>query len=222
MRIASFDMGRKNFAFCVEEVDEAELCAASALLPGARARYGSDGRATPAMAAVLGAVYRSGRVLLLDNVDLTAGEQVVSRSEVDPVVFVNMTKVLDQHADHWAACDLILLEQQMHFGRRQNHVAVKLAQHCYSYFSFQFGLFKEVVNYPAYHKTRVLGAPKKMTKSQRKRWAVEEARAVLAAQEDHDALALLLSRKKQDDLADVLVQLQSFKVRHLDKVKVTE
>lgn len=125
-----------------------------------------------------------------------------------------MNRYLDTFKDYWIHCSAFVIEQQMGFGRKQNTMALKLGQHCFSYFLFHFATFKQVIEFPAYHKTKVMGAPKKMTKYQRKVWSVEEAIRILMNRGDKDTLNKITSRKKRDDVADVIVQLQSFKFLH--------
>jgi hypothetical protein len=66
-------------------------------------------------------------------------------------------------------------------------MALKLGQHCWSYFSIHYGRSKNIIEFPAYHKTQVLGAEKdkKVTKTgkinykavdkpQRKKWCFKK------------------------------------------------
>ena len=67
-----------------------------------------------------------------------------------------MTKLLDEYADEWNKCDRFIIEEQLSFGTLLN---IKLAQHCWSYFSIKYG-DKIVLNFPSSNKTQILGAPK--------------------------------------------------------------
>ena len=103
-------------------------------------------------------------------------------------------------------------------------MAIKLGQHCYSYFTFKYGRFKTIVEYPAYHKTQILGAEKiknvtkkgKITykavkKPARKKWSVQKALDILEKRGDVDSILQIVNTSKKDDLSDVITQLQSFK-----------
>ena len=58
--------------------------------------------------------------------------------------------------------EVILIEKQMSFGKKKtNTMALKLGQNCYTYFLMKYNGTKTVLEYPAYYKTQVLGAPKK-------------------------------------------------------------
>lgn len=206
--IASFDIGKRNFAFCVEEVD---LRALHSIDHIDRAhRYYKDGTATPEFVQVLKQVCTTGKVLLLENIDLYTNCD--KSKALDPLVFINLYRVLDKYKeDYWDKCFSFVIEEQMHFGAKQNHIASKLGQHCYSYFIFQYAHFKTTIEFPSYHKTRVLGAVKRMGKKERKSWAVNKAMEILADRNDETTMAAITSRKKRDDVADTIVQLQAYK-----------
>ena len=104
-------------------------------------------------------------------------------------------------------------------------MALKIGQHCYSYFAILYSRFKRIIEFPAYHKTQILGAAKikkvtkggkvsykAMDKPARKKWSVEKAMTILAERDDFKTMSDLTSQRKKDDLADVLCQLQAFKV----------
>ena len=129
-----------------------------------------------------------------------------------------MISALDSYKEYFDKCSIIVIEQQMSFKSAQNTMALKLGQHCFSYFLMRYGEEKEIIEFPAYYKTQILGAPKKMTKPQRKKWATEKAIDILMERGDMETLDEITSKKKKDDLADVLIQLQSFKfLRYVDK-----
>lgn len=205
--LASFDIGKKNFAFCVEKVSVCDLLELDSI--PTNQRYYKNGTCTPEFSKVLKKVYSSGQIILIDNVDLT--ENTDQSMYLDPQIFVEMNHLLDKYKEYWDKCTTFVIEQQMGFGKRRNYMALKLGQHCFSYFIFQYANFKQIIEYPAYNKTKILGAEKKMTKHQRKMWAVNKAVDILSEMEDEDTAKLIQSRKKRDDLSDVIVQLQSYK-----------
>ena len=225
--IASFDIVKKNFAFYIEEFDKSEIIKLPRL-PNAK-RYNSDGTTTPDFEKILQKVYLNGKCILFENSDLTEGCK--KGSYLDPETYHNMTDLLDQYVNYWDQCDAFVIEKQMSFGKRHNTMALKLGQHCWSYFAFKYGRFKEIVEFPAYHKTQVLGAKKieKITKKgtskynsidkpARKKWSVEKAISILNERNDSCTISSITSAKKRDDLADVLCQLQAFKILvYIDK-----
>ena len=165
MRIAAFDIGKRNFAICVEEDD---------------------------------------KLLLLENHDLTTrGDELIP-------IMLEMTRVLTSHSSLFDGCASFLVEQQMFFGKSKNVMAVKLAQHCLSHFINRYGVLRDIQEFPAYHKTRVYNAPK-MTKPERKKWAVQKAHEILLERDD-PFLPLLSTFKKKDDVADTILHIQAYKI----------
>ena len=215
--IASFDIGKKNFAFCVEEVDVSELHAYENI--PVKFRYNADGTPSPDMKVLLSKICKNGKIITFLNSDLTDG--CAPGKYLDPETFHNMTDLLDSYQKYWDKCSVFVIEQQMDFGKmKRNSMALKLGQHCYSYFCFQYGRFRTIIDFPAFHKTQVMGAPKipgkgkrwkSMSKPHRKKWSVEFAKEILLARGDDENMKELTGKKKRDDLADVLVQLQAFK-----------
>ena len=164
LRIAAFDIGKKNFAFVVQEFETQELEAAM----------------------TKDKLYVTGKIILFKNVNLTNG---CKKCYLDPRTFINMTDTLDAYKHIWDTCSVFVIEQQMSFGKKRNTMALKLGQHCYSYFSIFYRDFKEVIEFPSYHKTQMLEAPKKfgnikktykngksrMIKDNHKKWSVRLA-----------------------------------------------
>ena len=192
-------------------------------------RYNDDGTTTPVFSKIVNDVCMNGKSILFQNSDLTEGCK--KGSYLDPETYHNMTDLLDEYVGYWDQCDAFVIEKQMSFGKRHNTMALKLGQHCWSYFSFKYGRFKEIIEFPAYHKTQILGAKKIQTimkkgnvkytsidKPARKKWSVEKAMSILKERKDFDTISNLTSARKRDDLADVLCQLQAFKILvYIDK-----
>lgn len=226
--IASFDIGKKNFAFYVEEFD-VDVLEGLKTIPKNR-RYKPDGTPTQDFESLISSVYLNGNKVLYKNLDLTEG--AAKGKYIDSIIYHNMISALDTYKDVFDKCSIIVIEQQMSFKNAQNTMALKLAQHCHSYFIFRYPIQKdgnlviddrkEIVEFPAYYKTQVLGAPKvggkAMSKPQRKKWATEKAMDILMERGDTETLEEIEESKKKDDLADTLIQLQSFKfLRFVDK-----
>jgi hypothetical protein len=171
MKIASFDIGSRNFAFVVEEFDDNML------------KCKDD-------------VYENGKILTYVNIDLTRGGKDT---------FKNMILELDKHS--FDGVNVALIEEQMN----RNIKALKISQACITYWKIKYPEC-ETIEYKSYYKTQILDAPKKMTKPQRKKWSVEEATTILVLREDYENLTYLSCTSKRDDLADVITQLQSFKI----------
>jgi hypothetical protein len=221
MICASFDIGKKNFSFYVEEFDttiDVNNIKQSH-------KYNDDGTTTDEFTEILDKVFTNGRRVLLENVDITDGCD--PKAKLDPETFHNMTDVLDKYSHVWDQCSVFVIEKQMQFGKQTNPMAMKLGQHCYSYFAFKYGRFKEIIEFPAYHKTQVLGAAKiagsrktkagkisykAIDKPARKKWCIVKAKEILELRGDQESLDQIKASKKKDDLCDVVCQLQAWKI----------
>ena len=217
--IGSFDIGKKNFSFYIEEFDidilkNLKNCPKDL-------RYQASGIPTDTFRKTLDSVCSTGKKILLENLDLTIGTD--KKKYLDPKVLYNMTTTLDTYKNYWKQCDRFVIEKQMSFGKRHNTMALKLGQHCWSYFSIKYP-DKIIEEFPAYHKTQVLGAPKIKTttkngktrykainKLARKKWCIKKALEIMTSREDTDTIKQITNSKKKDDLCDVICQLQSYK-----------
>ena len=212
MICASFDIGKKNFSFCVEYFKD------KSPVKYKKKRYNIDGTCEEQIKEHVKQVCLNGDILFLTNVDIT--DNCDSKLSLDPETFYNMNDELDKHLDLWDKCDVFIIEKQMMFGKQTNPMAVKLAQHCYSYFVFKYGRFKKIIEFPAYNKTQVLGALKNKVKNkyksiakpQRKKWCINKAIEILEERKDNNTIQQILLSRKKDDLCDVICQLQSWKV----------
>lgn len=219
--VASFDIGSRNFAFCIEKFDSCVLT--NYKNTNKDERYNEDGTCKSDFSEILNNVYKNGELVIFCNNDLLKGKK--STSYVDSENYYNMYELLEKYKSYFDKCDVILIEQQMSFGaKKYNTLAVKLGQHCMSYFIYKYGKTKKVIEYPAYYKTITLGAPKvekilksgkksykAMDKAARKKWSIIKCEEILKIRDDDETMKNLKTKKKKDDLSDVLIQLQSFK-----------
>ena len=219
--IASFDIGSKNFSFYIEDVDLKMLINIKNI--SKLKRYNTDGTPTEDFSKILDNVYSNGKKILLKNTNLTSGTNQNKYFDIE--LCYNMVDVLEEYVEYWNKVEFIIVEQQMSFGKKTNTKALKLAQHCESYFINKYGRSdKKIIEFPAYHKTQILGAEKIESKTktgkityknmgdkERKKWAVEQAFGILALRDDFETMAEIGSMKKKDDVSDVIIQLQAFK-----------
>lgn len=224
MFCASFDIGKKNFSFYVEEFQH---CTTMDFTPNLK-KYNEDGTPTPEYQLIIDSHCLNGTRVLLENIDITDGCD--PSVKLDPETFHNMTDILDKYVSIWDKCSVFIIEKQMQFGKQTNPMAMKLGQHCYSYFAFKYGRFKQIVEFPAYHKTQVLGAEKiqgrknkkgvssykAIDKPSRKKWCIAKANEILLSRNDQHTIEQIKKSKKKDDLCDVICQLQAWKIINLE------
>lgn len=228
IQIASFDIGKLNFAFYIEEIDVSKFESIKNI-PSTK-RYNANGTPTEEFRNILDRVSKNGNKVLLKKYDLTT-KDVDKDKYFDFNLCYNMVDVLNEYEEYWENVDLILVERQMSFRKKINTMALKLGQHCESYFINKYGRDIKIIEFEAYHKTQILGAEKiltttktgrksykNMTDYARKKWAVEEAFSVLSIRDDYETMSEIGSIKKKDDLSDVIIQLQAFKyLYYIDK-----
>lgn len=198
MLIAAFDIGKHNLAFCIEE-----------------ARNVQENMN-------LEEVCNKGKIILFKNGSLM--RNCDKKKYLDTEVFHNLTELLDENMEMWKKCDVFLIEQQMN----RNVMALKIGQHCFSYFLFKFGRQKQVIEFPSYNKTHVLGAPRiqtnknlkngtvkttsrLMTKPERKKWSVKKTIEILNDRNDTQSLEIMKKIKKLDDITDCFLMIQAHK-----------
>lgn len=206
--IASIDPGKNNFAFIVEEIKIEDIKRIPKVLK--KNRYEIDGSASEEWAEVLDTITGLGKTIVVENKNLTLSSSNKRKTLLDKEVFLSLTNVLDEYKKYWDQCSYILIEQQMSFGRKHNTMALKIAQHTYSYFIFQYGPFKYLHEIPSYYKTQVLGAEKGLDKPARKKWSVVEARKMWEMRKDEIVIAKLDKVKKRDDMSDCLLMTTAF------------
>ena len=136
-----------------------------------------------------------------------------------------MFELLDEYKEYWDKISYMIVEKQMAFGKKINTMALKLGQSCQSYFMMNYS--KEtlkVIEFPAYYKTMILGAPQSQVKlksgkmkwktlgdRERKKWSIHEGFYIMSLREDFESMSEIGSMKKKDDVNDTLIQLQAFK-----------
>jgi hypothetical protein len=204
--VASFDPGKCNFAFAIEEIADENLSQIKSI-PKSK-RFDSDGLHTKEYSEIITKALASSKTILVRNINVNGNTD--KSKYLDTRVFVNITNLLDEYKSYWDKCSIILIEQQMSFKKGHNTMALKIAQHVFSYFTFCYSTFKEIIEFPAYHKTKILGAPKKLTKPQRKKWAIEKATAIWESRNDMEMLDYVKKIKKKDDLSDCFLMCNCF------------
>lgn len=199
---ASFDIGKINFAFVIERflLNDVERV---------------DQQTTPDTIASIGELVECKRLSIQTQ---CYNANVVSKSQSVFELCVQLTTILNQYVKYWNLCDIFVIEQQMSFGKRCNINALKLAQHCWSYFYLHYPTKIIYGDFPAYHKTQVLGmvsclqkkSSLSVKKTERKKWCCTKAEEILTRRND-PLLTLFLKEKKKDDISDAFCQLQAFK-----------
>ena len=129
--------------------------------------------------------------------------------EIDINTRKNLILHLNEHKNLWDCCSVILIEQQYTRRSSSNITALKIAEDVIIWFLIEYPE-TEIISFSPKHKTSyLLGAPKKMTYHQRKKWSVSKALS-LFNEKGYD-VGLINQYKKKDDICDCILQTQAFK-----------
>ncbi len=231
LRLATFDIGRKNFAHHVEDVPLEGRDAIFSL----ETRYASlprhlrrrvKGGMPPQISELLRLVCNAGTTVHQDVVDLRADPEF---KKLDLATRNNLFVYLQRLSQLWKTCDLFIIEQQYFStftpkGRRgkkteANIDAIKLGECCYAWFQIKFPQ-AETIFYGSQNKTQILGAPPSLSKYQRKKWAIEKMGAIMKQRGETKRLTRLRqvkkrARQKLDDVADCVVMAQAYKFQKM-------
>lgn len=228
---AAFDPGKVNFAFIIEEIDTDLL--KKLKCPSKKDRFfyknqeeekdkkeekkkkrkkREDYEPTEDYTSFLEEFYHCGKTILCSNNDITSNTDKKGKGSksLDSSLFLRLTALLDSYKEYFDKCSTIIIEQQMSFGSRINTMAIKIAQHTYSYFLFRYGNEKNIIEFPSYNKTQILGAPAGLEKPRRKKWAIEKADEIWTLRGDLDTSSFVGTKKKKDDMSDCLLHVLSY------------
>ena len=226
--ILSIDPGTINFCFYIEEINIKELERIKNIPKDKR--YLENGTCTPEFEKVLKQVYSNGKKILLKNINITKSS--TKNKYFDIEFCYNITDILDEYSCYLDKVSYIIIEMQMSFKNKYNTKALKIAQHCESYFIFKYSRFKTIIEFPAYYKTQTLGCEKNkiikkgkisyknIEKPERKKWCITKGSEILNEREDFTTLYDIMSNTKKDDKMDTICQIQAFKYLYfVDKKK---
>lgn len=143
-----------------------------------------------------------GTCVYLQRVDLTQAK----KERVSQSLLLRLFQYLDSIKELLTECDFFVIEKQL----KANPEAQFVDHAIQSYFTIYYGEFKQIVSFASKNKTKLFDDTK-MTKYQRKKWAVEKAYHVFTSRNDMKSLAYLESLSKKDDVSDAMCQLDAFK-----------
>lgn len=205
LRMASFDIGKNNFAQYVEDcslddirkVRDVYRTTSPDLLKRTR------GVLSETVQVFLERIFLNGRRVDIGVFDFQTGDASDSK-KLDNATRKNFLQHLHNYRDLWDTCDIVVVEQQYVnlFGRQRgiNIDALKLGEATVIWFLDHFPHLK-VVTFGSPYKTQILGAPSKMKKLERKKWATAKALEIFKMRNDEQAtrmydLAERIKRKR--------------------------
>lgn len=198
IRIASFDIGKKNFAQYVEDADVESLLLLEKKydsLPKSLQRR-VKGPMNSQILDLLDDVYITGQRIQTGVYDLRDDHE---SDKLDIRTRINIINHLDKYRELWDTCDIFIIEQQYFktwngrskrsAGTEANVDAIKIAEGVLMWFLSEYP-FKTVEYFGSQNKTQILGAPWSMKKDQRKKWAEDKSREIYEMRGDKGMIEL--------------------------------
>lgn len=138
-------------------------------------------------------------VVMLARINFLIGDLPTN----DTIYYTNCIRELRKYLPVMELCQYILVESQLPV----NYDMVRMSSHIISFLMISLenkGCKPMICEIDAYFKSRIFGAPPKMTKPELKKWTRDFVLKVLEERNDKECSALIKSSKKFDDLCDVL------------------
>lgn len=220
--ILSIDIGEKNLAIYKERFNINEL---NKLKPDNRLieqKYDYNGECCPLFQSYLTKLGNAGERIFSTKINFTADDDKKwgKQRVISHKMLCRLTNYLEDlnQLKAYNNVDYIIIEKQL--VKATNNCTIM--HHVRAYFIMLFLDFKPIILFNASHKTKVLGAPKKvwcdkkqklmkLSKYKRKVWASNKAFKILTDRNDIIGLAQIFSNKaKSDDLADCILMNLSF------------
>jgi len=221
LKIASFDMGKNNFAQYVEKCSLDKLLELNEKYKtlDTSLRRRTKGPMNDSIRKILEELFLCGERLDIGVFNFQTGIASDSK-KLDNYIRLNFLKHMEQYRWLWEKCDIFLIEQQFVNtfvrGGGINIDALKLGEALTIWLLDRFPE-KTVVSFGSQYKTQVLGAPEKLKKPQRKKWAVEKTLDIFTLREDKEAVQVYgltenIKRKRlntEDKIQLYLIEFES-------------
>lgn len=212
IQVASFDIGKTNFAQYVEHFRLDDLLILREKykdLPLKNQRR-TAGVVSDEMRNIINDVCQKAKRVNIGVFDFSEGIGNKLTNEIR----LSFLKHMDEYYELWKTCDIFLIEQQFVnlFGAKRgiNLDAVKMAEALTMWFLDRFK-DKSVQLFGSQYKTKILGAPTKMKKPQRKKWACVYAEEIFTKRKDQELLDCFdLSRKVKGKRINTEVRVSGF------------
>ena len=194
LRIASFDIGRKNFAHYVEDCDLNDLKDLKTLDRAFPYKKVRDKwlKSSATMEILMNALMMNGTRVDIGVFNFQTGDAAKS-TKLDNPTLLNFFNHMERYRPLWDTCDIFVIEQQfvaLH-GRYRgiNMDAIKLGAITHAWLLEQYPN-REVVSFGSTNKTQMLGASSRMNKAARKKWATAKALSIFEQRNDTEALRM--------------------------------
>lgn len=157
--------------------------------------------------------YANGWIVILDMFKFApTQEENYTEDEVSFTVENTMNNIvnkLKEYEKHFKETHYVIIERQM----VENYKSTRVMNYLVSYFVQKlkkFGNNAWIIEIDSKMKGRMLKSPSNINKRGLKAWSVEKAIELLKIRKDKNAIEIIESEKKKDDLADVICQVEAF------------
>lgn len=198
-RIASFDVGKVNFAQYVEDVDTDKVLKLEEKYKKLPKKFKRRvrGPMNSLISELLEEMYLTGTRIQTGVYDLREDKE---SKKLDLQTRVNIILHLNKYMWVWDKCDVFVIEQQFFktWGRRgkkskggseANVDAIKVAEAIMTWFLVEYPS-KTVIYFGSSNKTLMLGAPCGLGDNKRKKWAIQKTRDIYEKRNDYDMIEL--------------------------------
>ena len=194
IRIASFDIGKKNFAQYIEDADIEklkELEERYKKLPKKLKRR-CNGPMNSDVGEILNDIFLSSIRIQTGVYDLREDK---TSNALDIQTRFNLLRHLESFIPLWKTCDIFVIERQYfkteHRGRKNkkgskseaNVSAIQFAEATLMWFIESYPA-REIMYFGSQNKTQILGAPVGLSKIERKKWATNKCREIYELRND--------------------------------------
>lgn len=233
-RIASFDIGKKNFAQYVEDFSLKQLQVLRTRYVNLPRNKQKKVKNTLSFECeeILNDMYLGGKRVQTGVYDLREDK---TSNTLDLQTRKNIIGHLEKYMYLWETCNIIIIEQQYFRtsnprgrgkGTEANVDAIKIAELVLGWFLINF-MFKEIRYFPSQFKTQILGAPLKLSDKKRKEWASNKAEEIYILRGDHSAsslwkLARLIYKKRLTKEEKILEYISQFEGEDEDTKVIAE
>lgn len=204
LRLASFDIGKVNFAHYIEDIDVNKILELEKIYKSIpkKLQRKTKGELDDQMKNIIEGIYLSGSRIHTGVYDIRDQE---NSQTFDIQTRRNLIHHMDTYKNIFENCDIFVIEQQYFKtwsggrkrgtnrspGTEANVDAIKIAECLMTWLLCEFPL-KEVCYFGSQNKTQILGAPWNLSKIQRKRWASEECRRLYNLRNDKSLVDLFI------------------------------
>ncbi|BAU80127.1 conserved putative RuvC-like Holliday junction resolvase [Tokyovirus A1] len=213
IRVSSFDVGWKAFAWSVENWDVSFLKEQREKFFGTKYKK-ERAKGTSTYEEVKRSILLGGERIDIDVYDISSDEK-----KLDVQVRLNLFSLLEEKKELWDSSSIFVIEQQFctSFGKGKkgksgdnsdgtNMDAIKLSECLMSWLLMKYGDEKCVVFVPTASKTAFLGAPKMPKKLDRKKWVLAQVLEWAKEKGDKEEIKILENSKVVFDMADSKAQ----------------